>query len=470
MSPPGRGHGSGADPKSARLAEDLGAGWPFRRPSSHLLKVTSRCTLQIVIMIRAPKLCLVVLLFALLLPFSAAAQESGGDADATEAERPSTDLTVNDVVADFDAAFTIIAENFYDPSFQGVDWPALQDEIRPKLAEAPDAIEAFSFLKDMIDSLGSPTTSVVAPWDIPVSQDDGSDFQLEYGGVGILLRETVDGEILVLQVFTGTPAEEGGVLLGDLIVKVEDWDVGGDDPMGGVVERVRGIVDTVVKLTLRDPDGAEREVELTRAHIDLHPVVEHRIESGSTGYLRIPILNSQLVQEASRALPQLLSTRNFILDLRGVSSGELESVVTVAQWFLGAAQMGGFLTQSGAQPLPSNPDAIATYQRPMVVLADGGTYGVAEMLASMLRSYKRAGLVGGETSGSFEFFRTEPLPSGGIVGVAFARFIAPDGTLPPLSGLSPDVEVEIPDLQTLRQGRDVYVESAVETLRNSPRW
>ena len=43
-------------------------------------------------------------------------------------------------------------------------------------------------------------------------------------------------------------------------------------------------------------------------------------------------------------------------------------------------------------------------------------------------------------------------------------------TLPPLDGLSPDVEVETPDLETLRQGRDVYVETAVETLRNSPRW
>ncbi|MEE8440615.1 MAG: S41 family peptidase [Spirochaetia bacterium] len=398
-------------------------------------------------------------------------QEAGDEVSAdAEQERPTTSLTVADVLLDFDAAWRFVSDTFYDTEFQGIDWSTIRDDYRSRLQESDDAIEAFDILREMIDALESSTTVVLPPWDVSPSEDNGSDFELEYGGVGILLRQTADGEILVLQVFSGTPAETAGVLLGDLIVGVDEWAVGGDDPMEGVVGRVRGIVGTTVNLTLRDPDGAERTVEIARAQIDLTPAVEHRTLSQSTGYLRIPILNERLVQDASRALPQLLSTRNMILDLRGVRSGGLEQVTTIAQWFLGSAQMGGFLTRGGAQPLPSRTDAVAAYQRPMVILTDRSTSGVAEMLASLLRTYKRAGLVGGTTSGGFELSRVEPLPSGGLVGVAVARFIAPDGTLPPLSGLTPDVEVEIPDLETLRAGRDVYIETAIETLQGSPRW
>ena len=40
----------------------------------------------------------------------------------------------------------------------------------------------------------------------------------------------------------------------------------------------------------------------------------------------------------------------------------------------------------------------------------------------------------------------------------------------PLAGLEPDVKVEPSDLATIRSGRDVTIEKAVETLRSSPRW
>jgi C-terminal processing protease CtpA/Prc len=147
-------------------------------------------------------------------------------------------------------------------------------------------------------------------------------------------------------------------------------------------------------------------------------------------------------------------------------------MTTVAQWFLGATGVGGFLTASGAQGLPFREDAVAVYQRPMVVLTDDRTSRVPEMLAHSLRVYRRAGLVGGQTAGAFEFGRPEPLPlpSGGVMGVAIARYVGPDGRLPSLEGLVPDIAVELPDLATLRSGRDVYIEAAIEVLESSPRW
>ncbi len=389
---------------------------------------------------------------------------------AQEQLTPET-IEIEQVIEDFDAVWSIITENFYDPAFQGVEWEQVRDEIRPTLESAENPAEAYALLVAMIDQLGSPTTAVVPPWEMPepVTEEAG-DIDLEYGGVGILLSETQAGEILVLQVFRETPAEASGALIGDIIVGVNDWRVEGEDAMSEVVSRVRGVVGTSVDLTMRDPDGVERTISVTRDQIDLSPSVEARVLENGTAYMRIPVLSPELIQQASRSLPLLLNSRNLILDLRGVSFGNVEAMVTLGQWFLGSAQIGGFLTQEGAQGLPFRDDAIAAYQRPMTVLTNSGTAGFPEMLANALRSYRRAGVVGGQTAGGIEFSDSAELPSGGEVRFAYARYVSPDGRLAPVAGLVPDVPVELPDLATLRQGRDVYVEAAIEALEDNPRW
>jgi carboxyl-terminal processing protease len=383
------------------------------------------------------------------------------------------DLTVQEALADFDAAWNIISQDFYHPEFAGVDWEAAREEYRPRVESAENAQAAYEILATMVDSLGSESTGVVPPWEVPSAPDEPEDDEgplLEYGGVGILLSRTTEGEILVLQVFRETPAEEAGALVGDIIVGVDDWRVEGEDAMDQVVSRVRGVVGTDVDLTLRDPDGEERTVTITRGRIDLRPSVEARVLESGAGYIRVPVLTEELVDEASRSLPNLLSTRNMILDLRGVSSGNLEAMSTLARWFLGSTQLGGFLTQGGAQALPFEQNAIAAYRNTMTVLTDPGTSGVPEILAAILSSYRRAGIVGGRTAGGMEFARVTELPTGGLLGVSVARYITPEGELAPSDGLDPDVPVELPDLATVRSGRDVYIEAAVEAMQDSPRW
>jgi carboxyl-terminal processing protease len=378
-------------------------------------------------------------------------------------------ITLDQVVEDFDATWTLVSESFY--GFQDATLDELREEVRPAIESAETPAEAYEFLVAMIEQLGSPTTAVIPPWEVPPPrEDDGGDIELEYGGVGILLSQTQAGEILVLQVFRETPAEESGALIGDIIVGVNDWRVEGENAMEEVVSRVRGVVGTPVDLTMRDPDGAERTITVVRDQIDLTPSVEARVLENGTGYMRLPVLSADLIDEASRSLPTLLGSRNLVLDLRGVSAGTIDAMVTLGQWFLGSAQLGGFLTSEGAQGLPFRDDAIAVYQRPMVVLTNSGTAGVPEMLANALRAYRRAGLVGGQTAGGIELSRVEELPSGGLLQIAYARYVTPEGRLAPVVGMEPDVAVELPELATLRQGRDVYLEAATEALQSNPRW
>jgi len=406
-------------------------------------------------------------------PAGSSGQPAPASPAAAAPSQPAITIGVTDVLRDFDSAWQTIKDNFVDPKTYGVDWDALKTQYRPQVAAAPDPASAYKLFAEMLDKLKSPNTGVTPPWAKAAAADANSSLNeplLQYGGVGMLLQPLQSGDVFVLQVFKGTPADKAGVLVGDVITGVDDWRVAGDDAMNQVTQRVRGVVGTVVKLTLRDPEGKERTLEMPRAQIDLRPSVDYRTVSGTIGYMRLPALSKDLVDAASKALPSLLSTNGLVLDLRSVSSGTLDQMIVVAQWFLGAASMGGLVGHQGGEAFPFNQNAVAAYQRPMVVLTNSNTYGIAEILAWILRDYKRAGIVGQKSAGQFEVADEVTLPSGGLLDYAVGRFVTAQGDLMPLEGLTPDVSVDPPDLATLRAGRDIVIEKAVDTLRSNPRW
>ena len=54
----------------------------------------------------------------------------------------------------FDEAWRIINETHWDPEFNGVDWEAVRDELRPRAGEAEAAPELRAIINDMISRLG----------------------------------------------------------------------------------------------------------------------------------------------------------------------------------------------------------------------------------------------------------------------------------------------------------------------------
>ena len=401
------------------------------------------------------------------------AQETQAEIEEELAARIA-EVTVQEVVADFDTVSKVILESYVDAGFGGVDWESLVTEYRPRVESAEDAGAAYGLLDELIARLGNEMTYVIPPWyrlrQTGESEDgEESGIELEYAGVGIMLQQMIDGDVWIVQVFKETPAEEAGVLLGDVIAGVDGWRVPVEDAVSQIASRVRGPAGTDVTLTLRDPDGAERDLVVTRGHIDLRPSVEFKTVDGTIGYLRVPAFTQELVDEASKALPKLLQTRYLILDLRNVSSGGVEAMVQVAQWFIGAAQIGGFVARDGAFALPFREDAVATYQRPIAVLINSGTHGIGEILATILHDYKRARLVGSTSQGGFHLHDEVELPSGGLLDMTVGLYVSPMSDLLPIHGIEPDNPVELPDLATVRAGKDVFLEAAVEVLRTNPR-
>ena len=102
-----------------------------------------------------------------------------------------------------------------------------------------------------------------------------------FGGVGLQVVPTVTGELVVLNVLEGAPAEHQGVLPGDLIYRVDNFDLYGSDFGKVISEYLWGPVGSRVEVFFRRPGVADdMHVELLRTKINPRLTVTPAVQGG----------------------------------------------------------------------------------------------------------------------------------------------------------------------------------------------
>lgn len=382
------------------------------------------------------------------------------------------------VMRDVDVVWALVWDDYVDPFFNGVSWQRLPDEYGPRIAAAETEADAYRELAAMIDELNDPLTSLLPPFDTLTMPE------VEYAGVGVAigsaasLNALADGiefdadEIAVLEVFEGAPAEEAGVLVGDIILAVDDWEVNGSGTEE-ISNRVRGPVGTRVELRLRAPTGEERVVGIVRSRVDLSPqaTVEKRYGAGRTiGYLRLDHFGPSLLNAARERLVDLGEIDVLVVDLRGLWLGDAGNAVPLANlvaWFTDRADLGHFESRRERFTLQRAGDVERIYDGPLVVLVDGGTGGFAEILALVLAESRRATVVGMPTQGGFSLSRAMLLPSGWGLNLSVARYESAKGATLHGEGLTPEVLLEPVQLDQLRTLRDPWWNQLIDWLANA---
>jgi carboxyl-terminal processing protease len=126
-------------------------------------------------------------------------------------------------VASFDAAWNIVNETHFDSEFNGVDWVAVRDELRPRAEEAQSADELREVINEMLSRLGqshfrlwpgSGSATLSLPEQPTVAREVAGDRDDRVedlsGQVGIEVV-FVDGRFLVGHVDEDGPAADAGV-------------------------------------------------------------------------------------------------------------------------------------------------------------------------------------------------------------------------------------------------------------------
>ena len=144
-------------------------------------------------------------------------------------------------------------------------------------------------------------------------------------GIGVGLRQTAGG-VQIGEVMRYSAAEEAGLQIGDLIVKIDGEDVSGAET-ADVASRLRGQEGTTVSVTVRR-QGRDITVTITRRQVNQVYVSNSTLTQG-VEYIKISSFASENDWQAFSEIWNGLAkknTRAVVLDLRGNGGARPESV------------------------------------------------------------------------------------------------------------------------------------------------
>ncbi|HLY28046.1 MAG TPA: S41 family peptidase [Aggregatilineales bacterium] len=290
----------------------------------------------------------------------------------------------------------------------------------------------------MVAALGDPHTAYMQP-DLFTALN--SDLSGQFDGIGATIRkDPASGGIQIISTIAGSPARQGGLKDGDIIVDVDGKDIttlSETDILG----RVRGPAGSKVLLgLLRKGQKKLVNVTLTRAQIVI-PIVESAMYDGKIGYVKLSEFSDTAVQSLSKALKQMDANHlnGLIFDLRDNPGGGLGTAISVASMFIQRGpiviERGKPRTQDTVLYATGNPIAPTV---PMVVLINGGSASASELVSGAFQDHGRAVLVGTQSYGKGSVQLWNKLDAGGGVRITIAHFYTPKGRIIHERGLTPD--------------------------------
>jgi carboxyl-terminal processing protease len=276
----------------------------------------------------------------------------------------------------------------------------------------------------------------------------------EFGGLGIEVTME-NGFVKVVSPIDDTPAFRAGLKPGDYITHLDEEPVQGMT-LSQAVEKMRGKVDSEIKLTIRREGREPFDVTLMRAVIKIQSV-RSRVEAGDIGYLRITSFSEQSDIGVERGLKRIkeqlgANMKGVIIDLRNNPGGLLDQAVKISDQFLDRGEIVSTRSRrtDDSQRYNAEPGDLAD-KLPIVVLINGGSASASEIVAGALQDHNRAIILGTKSFGKGSVQTIIPLGSHGAMRLTTALYYTPSGRSIQAKGIEPDIQVEQAELKSIDQ-------------------
>ena len=312
-------------------------------------------------------------------------------------------------------------------------------------------------IKGMYNYLGDPYTSYLDK----DSTDNLMDrLKGEYKGIGVEITTNESGTV-VMTVFENSPAEEAGIMVGDIITKVNGVDVNGKttSEVSNMIKSTNGNVEIEV-----NRGGITKTLTLKVSTVSIKSVVKKKYDK--TGYLRIETFSNTTYKQFKESLETLEKEgiENLIVDVRNNGGGFLNSAVEIAELFVEKGKpIYGLQTKDKKEMYKDTTKEKRDYK--VIVLINGGSASASEVLAAALKESYGATLLGTKSYGKGTVQDTSELESGGMIKYTTAYWLTPKGVTINEKGLTPDIEVtgSFKDGMTLEN--DVELQTAINNLK-----
>ncbi|MBM3571389.1 MAG: PDZ domain-containing protein [Alphaproteobacteria bacterium] len=277
----------------------------------------------------------------------------------------------------------------------------------------------------------------------------------EFGGLGIEVTME-NGVVKVVSPIDDTPAYRAGVKPGDFITHLDGEPVLGLT-LNEAVEKMRGQVNTPIKLMIRRGEASPFELTVVRDVIRIQSV-RSRVE-GNIGYIRITTFNEQTDAGVKRAVDQIKGQlgdklQGYVLDMRNNPGGLLDQAVAVSDAFLDKGEIVSTRGRRSDDATRFNAKAgDLAAGLPIVVLINGGSASASEIVAGALQDHRRAVILGTKSFGKGSVQTIIPLQGHGAMRLTTAHYFTPSGRSIQQDGIEPDIVVQEARIQSVDQAQ-----------------
>ena len=310
----------------------------------------------------------------------------------------------------------------------------------------------YGAVRGLVSAVGDQYTVFVEPQHHELETQSLSG---EYGGVGMTITAHPDGTF-VLAPYRDSPAAQGGVQDGDVLLQVDSTEILPGMTAEEVTALVRGPIASTIVLVVRHPAGDEESLTLKRERFQI-PSVRWKLMEGhpTIGVISVDRFSDKTAGEVELAIDELNAqgAERYVLDLRNNGGGILDAAVEVSGHFLD----GGVVMYETQRNAPERVYTAPTHagpatDAPLAVLVNHNTASAAEIVAGALLDRERAPLIGQPTYGKGSVQLVYDLSDGSSLHVTAYRWYTParreleEAGLPPTFVVEPATDGTDPEL------------------------
>jgi carboxyl-terminal processing protease len=396
-------------------------------------------------------------------------------------------------IESFEFIWSTIRDQYWDPTFGGVNWLGVHHELRPQIERASTMAQARAVMRRMMERLGKSHFGII-PADVYGDLDANPDEAHGSGTAGFDVR-VLDEHAVVTSVEDGSPAAAQGVHPGWEILGIDGAELAPVLRRVGalyrdstarelylaraVTAKLSGDPDSTVRVQFLDGANARVTKQIERVQPQgllarfgylppMHVWIKSRKVADNVGYLAFNLFldPARLMPEFGDAVRSCAECAGIIIDLRGNPGGLGIMAMGMAGWFIEKPdqRLGTMHTRQAPLKFTVNP-RLPTYRGPVAILVDGSSGSTSEVFAGGMKDLGRARIFGTRTAGAALPSAIDRLPNGDAFQHALADYISEGGRPLEGVGVAPDVEVKL-TRAALLAGRDPALDVAIEWIHS----
>ncbi|HRH46263.1 MAG TPA: S41 family peptidase [Pyrinomonadaceae bacterium] len=368
-----------------------------------------------------------------------------------------------------------VKENYYDPTYKGIDLDAKAKIAEEKMSKATSKGQGLGIIAQFVMELNDSHTRFYPP-EIAT--------KFEYGWK----MQMFGDKCYISAVKPKSDAEKQGLKIGDEVLAIEGFRPNRKEmwkinyyynvlsPRAGINFKVKSPNDEQPRdlniATKVTPGQARLSIQdLYRRYELSDEVVENRfVKINNTFIWKMPTFSIDPLVISNIMLERVNKSANFILDLRDNSGGYVVSLEELAGFFVEKdTKIADLVGRKKMDPQMAKTKGANTFKGKVIVLLNSGSASASEIFARFLQINERGVVIGDQSAGAVMQSRGFPMEmgSGAIVrygmNMTNADVIMTDGKSIEHFGVTPHILL-VPTGEDLANQRDPVLSAALQLL------